>query len=892
MVGWTARQVKKRAALALLALLVALHAFAGVAAAARTDSAAPTTEEAIAGAAAWLQRSGAELSDWSAFALARAGYEVPQAYKDKLEQTIGKTGGKFASVTDAERYALVVKAIGENPASFAGVNLIRAIAAEGNIAKSGAMGAIFGLLALNSGSHTLPEGAVNTPDSLAKWLLAQQAADGGWSYITGEASTVDVTAMAVAALAPLYGQQEEVKQAADKAVAWMAAQQKDNGGFDGMSNSSESAAQAIVGLTSLGLDPAGETFAKQASLLEHLASYRQADGGYAHAAGGASSAMSTEQALEALVAYRLYAAKQGTLFHHIRTNAAVSLRIEGPQSTLATGDASASNAMEALQKFAGQQKLDLDIVTASFGSYVNGINGIAASGFDGWQYAVERGGVWVYPQVGMSDFELQPNDRLIVYYGGTTKFVHDVNVKPAAPKAGQPFTVTVYQSSWDWTANKEAVEPAAGATVQIGGKKATTDERGVAAFDGVSAAGAAAVTITGYQEGAAPSLLKAVASLNVIPAGVNVTLHVEGPKGPIAEGVVTAVYALDALQRLAAANGVNVEMKSSAYGNYVAAIGDAAADAADGWMFAVLRDGAWEYPSLAMDQFDLRPNDRIYIYYGYSAAYVHEVAVAPEQPKAGESIQLAVTQETWDWTKNERVIKPGTGLAVEVDGKSYTTDAAGKATIAGGLPNGNYTIVVTGYQPNGSPSVVRYAQPLNLYADYEQAADWAKPYIAEASKLGLLQGTGGEGFSPNKELTRAELAASLVRALGIPVDGSAKSAFADVPADSWYAGYIEAARKQGIVQGVDDDRFAPEAKVTREQLALMLTRALQLQAEHVAVPRFRDAAEAADYSQDALLAVEQAGLMTGVDDTHFAPKATVTREMLAVVAVRAYESVR
>lgn len=892
MVEWAAQRLKKKVALALLALLVALQAFAGLAAAARTDSAAPTTEDAIAGAAAWLQRSGAELSDWSAFALARAGYEVPQAYKDKLEQAVGQTGGKFASVTDAERYALVVKAIGDNPASFAGVDLIQAIATYGNMAKSGTMGAIFGLLALNSGSYTLPEGAINTPASLAKWLLEQQAADGGWSYITGEASTVDVTAMAVTALAPMYGQQADVKQAADKAVAWIAAKQKDNGGFDGMSDSSESAAQAIVALASLGLDPAGEAFAKRASLLEHLASYRQADGGYAHAAGGASSAISTEQALEALVAYRLYAAKQGTLFHHIRTSAAVSLRIEGPQSTLVTGDVAATNAMEALQKFAGQQKLDVDIVTASFGSYVNGINGINASGFDGWQYAVERGGVWVYPQVGMSDFELQPNDRLTVYYGGATKFVHDVEVTPAAPKAGQPFTVTVKQSSWDWTANKETVEPAAGASVQIGGKKATTDERGVAAFDGISAAGVAAVTITGYQEGAAPALLKSIASLTVIPASVNVTLHVEGPKGPIAEGVVTAVYALDALRQLAAANGVNVEVKSSAYGSYVAAVGDVAADAADGWMFAILRDGVWVYPSLGMDQYDLRPNDRIYIYYGYSAAYVHEIAVTPEQPKAGESIQLAVTQETWDWTKNERAIKPGADLAVEVNGKSYTTDAAGKVTIAGGLPNGNYDIVVTGYRPNGSPGVVRYAQPLNLYADYEQAADWAKPYIAEAGKLGLLQGTGSEGFSPGKELTRAELAASLVRALGIPVDDAAKPAFADVPAGSWYAGYIEAARKQGIVQGVDDDRFAPEAKVTREQLALMLTRALQLQAKHVAVPLFRDAAEAADYAQDALHAVAQAGLMTGTDSAHFAPKATVTREMLAVVAVRAYESVR
>jgi hypothetical protein len=85
--------------------------------------------------------------------------------------------------------------------------------------------------------------------------------------------------------------------------------------------------------------------------------------------------------------------------------------------------------------------------------------------------------------------------------------------------------------------------------------------------------------------------------------------------------------------------------------------------------------------------------------------------------------------------------------------------------------------------------------------------------------------SGHEGqFSPDANITRGQFTKILAGIAGADVSGYTTSAYSDVANDSVYAKYIAWASEKGIIQGVGDGKFAPDAKITREQIVLMLER--------------------------------------------------------------------
>jgi hypothetical protein len=142
-----------------------------------------------------------------------------------------------------------------------------------------------------------------------------QGKDGGFPLTTGGANDVDITAMAVTALAS-HLEQAKVKAAADKAITWLSQQQLENGGFKlaGVENS-ESTAQVIIALSAAGVGPNDLRFVKaKGGLLSHLASFRQPNGEYLHVQGEAVNGLATEQALLALAAYDRFLSGDAKLF--------------------------------------------------------------------------------------------------------------------------------------------------------------------------------------------------------------------------------------------------------------------------------------------------------------------------------------------------------------------------------------------------------------------------------------------------------------------------------------------------------------------------------------------------------------------------------------------------
>lgn len=272
--------------------------------------------------------------EWAVLGLARAGVELPdayiQAYYGKVvayvKANIGSDGvlvdpeSHNPTVTDNERIILALTAIGKDPANVGGKNLLTALQDRNimqvtNTSNTDINGLVFGLLALNSGNYT--------QDSywLVQAILTQQNEDGSWSSSadTKPVGDVDMTAMALQALAPYYneGGDATVNAAVDKALQWLSAKYKGTG-----YTSAESCAQVVVALSALQLNANSDSsFVKTVdgaptSVLGDLLRYYLGEGqGFKHAASGKTADQkATEQALYAMAAYERYCQRTKALY--------------------------------------------------------------------------------------------------------------------------------------------------------------------------------------------------------------------------------------------------------------------------------------------------------------------------------------------------------------------------------------------------------------------------------------------------------------------------------------------------------------------------------------------------------------------------------------------------
>jgi hypothetical protein len=267
-------------------------------------------------AANWILSQKDNLSDWGVFALSRGGKRIPINYAEKIRKFLQSENGQLRKITDYETIALTVKAVGGDPVNIGGCNLIEKIVNSDKMTMQGINGPIFALLTLDSGNYTLSQNAKWTREKLISFILKHQNTDGGFSLTEGEDSEVDITAMVLQGFAN-YQFDPEVKEALEKALLWLSIIQLENGGYKTREGENcESAAQVLIGLTSLGISPAEHRFTKEkGNLLSNLLQYQNPDGGFAHLMGEISNGIATEQALMALVSYDRFTNGKEKLFH-------------------------------------------------------------------------------------------------------------------------------------------------------------------------------------------------------------------------------------------------------------------------------------------------------------------------------------------------------------------------------------------------------------------------------------------------------------------------------------------------------------------------------------------------------------------------------------------------
>jgi parallel beta-helix repeat protein len=170
---------------------------------------------------------------------------------------------------------------------------------------------------------------------------------------------------------------------------------------------------------------------------------------------------------------------------------------------------------------------------------------------------------------------------------------------------------------------------------------------------------------------------------------------------------------------------------------------------------------------------------------------------------------------------------------------------------------------------------------------------WAKDDIEKMANKRIVQGVAPEEFNPDVPVTRAEFAVLLTRFLGLENTAglSGKISFEDVPSDAWYRDSLAAAVGSGIVSGYENNAFRPDGTISRQEMALMIYRAIQFagskdQEPANQQPIFMDQDKVADWAQEAVNRLTGMKLMEGVSNGSFAPSDVSTRAQSAVMLSR------
>lgn len=162
---------------------------------------------------------------------------------------------------------------------------------------------------------------------------------------------------------------------------------------------------------------------------------------------------------------------------------------------------------------------------------------------------------------------------------------------------------------------------------------------------------------------------------------------------------------------------------------------------------------------------------------------------------------------------------------------------------------------------------------------------WAEEFIMTLVNLDAIKGYPDNTFKPNNNITRAEFATVLVRAFGLETESD--KVFADTKSH-WAKDFIATAATNGIVLGYDENTFGPDDLITREQMAVMITRALKISSQDSNIA-FADKENISAWAKDSVAAAVEKGIIEGYPDNTFKPLGKATRAEAVTVIVKALQ---
>lgn len=183
----------------------------------------------------------------------------------------------------------------------------------------------------------------------------------------------------------------------------------------------------------------------------------------------------------------------------------------------------------------------------------------------------------------------------------------------------------------------------------------------------------------------------------------------------------------------------------------------------------------------------------------------------------------------------------------------------------------------------------------NLYLNGRYFDDisqsWAKDEILSVLQKKYMVGISETKFAPGENLTRAQAAAVLVRALQLRNTNQTPNNFTDVPSSHWAKEYIDTIVSNGIMQGMTHNTFSPDTPLTREQTAMLLYRILESESSNPTSDHAFNDVEAGRWSENAINHMTASGMFKGYPDQTFRPAKSIERQEMAALMNRLDEQI-
>lgn len=180
------------------------------------------------------------------------------------------------------------------------------------------------------------------------------------------------------------------------------------------------------------------------------------------------------------------------------------------------------------------------------------------------------------------------------------------------------------------------------------------------------------------------------------------------------------------------------------------------------------------------------------------------------------------------------------------------------------------------------------------FNDIASVKSWAGDAISISASKGIINGIGSNKFNPTGDVTRAEFATLLVKALGLSTNGVTEK-FDDVKDGAWYQPYVAAAAKAGLVNGRSATKFDPTAKITRAEIATMAANGLTKVLNYKDVSnvdsvlaKFNDASGIQAFAKSSVALLTDEGIVQGKTASKFDPKGYASRAEAAVIIYKLF----
>lgn len=148
--------------------------------------------------------------------------------------------------------------------------------------------------------------------------------------------------------------------------------------------------------------------------------------------------------------------------------------------------------------------------------------------------------------------------------------------------------------------------------------------------------------------------------------------------------------------------------------------------------------------------------------------------------------------------------------------------------------------------------------------------EWAKEAIYALYDKGIISGMDENNFAPNEYVTREQFVKMIVCAYGL-LDNDAEADFSDVAKDNWGYRYVASAFRAGIIKGIDEKNFGYGKSITREDAAVIVDRVMT-KGENMNSALFDDNSSIADYASEAVYRLVGKKVISGMGNNMFAPK--------------------